>query len=98
METELYNVKIKCNIDIEEKEAEYYVTYLEEKHNRKLKWLDITIDNENNVDLRYHFEEIPFDRIRRITGYLTGDTKTWNNSKIAELNDRVKHSAEIEKL
>ena len=36
-------------------------------------------------------EGVPFQRIRRITGYLTGDINTWNNGKTAELNDRVKH-------
>ena len=32
-----------------------------------------------------------FSRIRRLTGYLTGDLKTWNNAKRAEEKDRVKH-------
>lgn len=32
------------------------------------------------------------DRVRRITGYLTGDVKSWNNAKKAELKDRVKHT------
>lgn len=35
---------------------------------------------------------VPFERIRRINGYLTGDLKTWNNAKRAEEKDRVKHS------
>jgi len=30
-------------------------------------------------------------RMRRITGYLTGDLSTWNSSKRAEEKDRVKH-------
>ncbi|MFV0499929.1 MAG: anaerobic ribonucleoside triphosphate reductase [Bacilli bacterium] len=30
-------------------------------------------------------------RIRRITGYLTGDLKTWNSAKKSEEKDRVKH-------
>lgn len=34
---------------------------------------------------------IRFERLRRITGYLVGDTNRWNNAKFAELNDRVKH-------
>lgn len=34
---------------------------------------------------------VGFSRIRRITGYLTGDLSTWNNSKRAEEHDRVKH-------
>ena len=35
-------------------------------------------------------EGVEFERIRRITGYLVGDTKKFNNGKRAELNDRVK--------
>ena len=30
-------------------------------------------------------------RMRRITGYLTGDLSTWNSAKRAEERDRVKH-------
>lgn len=33
----------------------------------------------------------PFERIRRITGYLVGTTDRWNNAKRAEERDRVKH-------
>ncbi len=36
-------------------------------------------------------EGVGFERIRRITGYITGDLKTWNNAKRAEERDRVKH-------
>ena len=32
-----------------------------------------------------------FDRIRRITGYLTGSLESWNSAKQAEERDRVKH-------
>lgn len=35
--------------------------------------------------------EIPFDRIRRITGYLVGTLDRFNNGKKAEEKDRVKH-------
>jgi anaerobic ribonucleoside-triphosphate reductase len=37
-------------------------------------------------------EGVKFERIRRITGYLTGDLRTWNSSKRAEVKDRVKHA------
>lgn len=40
-------------------------------------------------------EGVGFERIRRITGYLVGDTNRWNNAKAAELNDRVKHTVTI---
>jgi len=39
---------------------------------------------------------VNFDRIRRITGYLTGDLSTWNDAKLKELSDRVKHDATVE--
>ena len=34
---------------------------------------------------------MPFDRIRRITGYLVGTMDRWNDAKTAEESDRVKH-------
>ena len=34
---------------------------------------------------------VPFERIRRITGYLVGTTDRFNNAKRAEVRDRVKH-------
>ena len=37
-------------------------------------------------------ESVKFERVRRITGYLTGDISRWNVGKTAELNDRVKHN------
>ena len=36
-------------------------------------------------------ENVKFDRIRRITGYLVGTTGRWNSAKLAELEDRVVH-------
>jgi anaerobic ribonucleoside-triphosphate reductase len=36
--------------------------------------------------------DIPFQRIRRITGYLVGTLDRFNNAKRAEVRDRVKHS------
>ena len=35
---------------------------------------------------------VGFERIRRITGYLSGDVKRFNNGKRAEEKDRVKHT------
>lgn len=35
---------------------------------------------------------VRFERIRRVTGYLTGTLERWNTAKQAEHSDRVKHS------
>lgn len=37
-------------------------------------------------------ENVKFERIRRITGYLVGTTDRFNDAKRAEERDRVKHS------
>ncbi len=42
--------------------------------------------------------DIPFERIRRITGYLVGTLDRFNNAKKAEVNDRVKHSVGMERI
>ena len=39
-----------------------------------------------------HEDDVPFERIRRITGYLVGTLDRFNNAKRAEERDRVKHS------
>ena len=36
-------------------------------------------------------KDVPFERIRRITGYLVGTMDKWNDAKKAEEHDRVKH-------
>lgn len=38
------------------------------------------------------FDNVAFDRIRRITGYLVGTIDRFNNAKRAEVTDRVKHN------
>ena len=37
-------------------------------------------------------QDVGFERIRRITGYLVGTMDKWNDAKKAELDDRVKHA------
>lgn len=40
-------------------------------------------------------EGVPFQRIRRITGYLVGDMSRWNKAKQAEERERVKHGTTL---
>jgi hypothetical protein len=39
-----------------------------------------------------HLQDIEFSRIRRITGYLVGSLSRFNNAKLSEVNERVKHA------
>ncbi len=49
---------------------------------------------------REETDDAPFERIRRITGYLVGTLDRFNNAKRAEVRDRTKHEvrSEIEKI
>ncbi len=53
--------------------------------------IEITVDGDF-VDLTYHWKTVPFERIRRITGYLVGTLERFNDGKRAEEADRVMHS------
>lgn len=80
---------------VSQKEAIEYLNHIETKYNRAVHSLTITHDeDEDYVNLKYEFEPVNFVRIRRITGYLTGDTTSWNDAKTAELQDRTTHRME----
>ena len=95
MEDVIYNVEVSVKGDatVSAKEKEAYIDYLTKKYNRKLSKLDIETDGEY-VNLSYKFADVPFERIRRITGYLVGTMDHWNDAKRAEEKDRVKHGVE----
>ena len=80
------------NGEMSEKEINAYVEYGMKKYpKRKIKAMEIKIDGEY-VDVKYIFDAIPFQRIRRITGYLVGTLDRFNDAKRSEVDDRVKHS------
>ena len=73
-------------------EIEAYVIRAREKYPDKLiSGIDIAVDGDF-VDMTYHWKTVPFERIRRITGYLVGTLDRFNNGKRSEEADRVKHS------
>ena len=76
---------------MEQKEIDSYVDYLNEKFpTKQIDTLNLKIDGDY-VEMDYTFESVPFERIRRITGYLVGTVERFNNAKRAEEHDRVKH-------
>ena len=46
----------------------------------------------SDSDDRSRGQGLTFERVRRITGYLVGTLKRFNNAKRAEERDRVKHA------
>ena len=73
-------------------ELKAYYDRAVEQYNKKPTAIDVKLDGEF-VDLAYHFGPVPFQRIRRITGYLVGTLDRFNDAKAAEERDRVKHQA-----
>ena len=72
-------------------EKEAYIRRAREQYpDKRISSMDITLDGEY-ADITYHWETVPFERIRRITGYLVGTLDRFNNGKRAEEADRVKH-------
>ncbi len=77
---------------LSQEEINAYIEYGRNKYKgREITELTIKTDDEY-ADLQFNFAQVPFDRIRRITGYLVGTTERFNNAKRAEEKDRVKHS------
>ena len=69
-------------------EIEEYIKRAEELH-KGTHTLDIVVDGDH-VELIYHIQ--PFERIRRITGYLVGSLDRFNDAKRSEVEERVKHN------
>lgn len=78
--------------DFTEEEARNYVDYARKHVEGKLRTLAVAPGKEPDmVTLSYAADNVRFERIRRITGYLVGTIDRWNNAKRAEEHDRVKH-------
>ena len=91
MQYEFDGITLNCDTDIPEEEAKAYIErYKDIKPG--LYALDVKIDGDY-ADITYSYKEsgAPFERVRRITGYLVGTLDRFNDAKRAEEADRVKH-------
>lgn len=82
------------NLDnIPEEIVQAAIAMMEQEEGRRV--VEISIRRTENPDeygITPVFERVPFQRIRRITGYLVGTLDRFNNAKRAEVEDRVKHT------
>ena len=83
------SVTIK-NGTLDQSEINAYITRATQKYGIEPIHIDITVCGDE-VELEYDLGSRPFQRIRRITGYLVGTMDRFNNAKRAEEQDRVKH-------
>ena len=69
-----------------------YIALITNEHGGiKPRSLTISTNDAGQAILDYELQVVPFERIRRITGYLVGGMNRWNDAKRAEEHDRVKH-------
>ena len=77
--------------EISPEEQQAYIDRAMEKYGDHVVEMKIEVDGEY-VNIHYELDTVkPFKRLRRITGYLVGYMGRWNNAKLAEEGDRVKH-------
>lgn len=83
-------IKLGRHPDIPEAELQAYLDHANDTYSHKNGVVNITIDGDY-AELSYDFDPVPFQRIRRITGYLVGTLDRFNNAKRKEVDERVKH-------
>ena len=84
--------------DVTYEEARAYLRQLEKDIERtdRISKMTISAGKRDEIQLDYTVTPQKFQRIRRITGYLTGSVERWNNAKKNEEKDRVKHSLDFD--
>ena len=91
----------KDEIPLTKDEIREYINGIAQGHpGRTLTWMELHKDGDSEyLGIRYSLTGgQPFERIRRITGYLVGTMDKWNDAKKAEEHDRVKHSTSMEAI
>ena len=78
--------------DITKEEIRQYIAYVHSETKKPVTRLRIEAKAPNDVVLHWNIDNQPFERIRRITGYLVGTIDRWNNAKRSEERERVKHA------
>ncbi len=92
MKIEGVEVKVMGLDDFTAEEAQKYIDYVKNRVEDPLKSIEVKLCDDGKIDVDYTLQGEKFERIRRITGYLTGDVTSWNNAKQSEESERVKHN------
>ena len=81
---------IVTNGSITPEEEQAYIRWATDKYGVEPVSINIEFDGEF-ANVHTNLGRRPFERIRRITGYLVGTLDRFNDGKAAEERDRVKH-------
>lgn len=88
-------ITVTTDFDCSLTEMGNYVEYVNARVDEDVTKIIVTTCDDGLVDVNYIAHVMPFERIRRVTGYLVGDLKRWNDAKQAEERDRVKHDTRL---
>lgn len=85
-------VQITANEEMSDQSCRSYIAWAREKNpGHVIESMNLEFDGEE-VGVEYKIAPVPFEKIRRITGYLVGTVDRFNDAKAAEEHDRVKHT------
>ena len=95
---EFGKVKVYSNLcDVDKDEAKRYLDFVDKNadfNHEEFAVAEVYVEDcqDGTVNVDYVLKaNRKFERIRRVTGYLSGDLNTWNDAKRAEESERVKH-------
>lgn len=95
MEFKIDGITIEFNVsNMTEDVAKDYIKYAKEHKSESSDISKIIVfinGDEADIEIQYVQDKPKIERIRRITGYLTGALNVWNDAKRAEESERVKH-------
>lgn len=89
-------MKLTVKGNLTRKEIDAVIIKMKKDHPDK-EFTKMTLEADDEfINVTYTYKPLPFQRIRRITGYLVGTLDRFNNAKRAEVNDRVKHGLQLD--
>lgn len=87
-------IEVKMNIGLEDAEIRAVLAQIRRKNSGQILESIELVVGDTDIEAICQFEPVPFDKIRRITGYLVGTVDRFNDGKRAEEKDRIKHSVQ----
>jgi hypothetical protein len=93
----LDHIDIINNDNLEAKYILDEIYQVEEEKGRRVVKAEFIDNGDGTATQRFWFQKRPgIERLRRLTGYLTGTLDKVNNAKQAEIRDRVTHTTSCE--
>ena len=74
-------------------EIREYIKMAREESDKAIDEIVLTMTESGCIDMDYRPKDQPFERIRRVSGYLS-TLDRFNDAKQAEVADRIKHDVE----